>query len=575
MLWILGLVLLVASSAYALYRRLAIKRIPGIPHLESTEWLFGDLRPMLKYYKRTKRFHPYYAELSEKFPGGFYQFNFVAWEPTLVVCDPFLIEDIMKKDPLFRRSDSFVNVFIPIIPGGSFSLQTNATWRHHRRIIGPVMSPKNLKHLSPGMVRTAEKLFILWEMKRQMLGEPTARPVEEGCFEIMPDISLLASDIISKVAFGKGYHQLESTIAVVKSKGKSGVNEFPIERSQLGWASSLYVNSLPIESNFPRFSYFLKRLPFTSFSKAERLIHKVLNQAIIEGRQTIRSVASSVASERNQGCLLDMVLAKEYEFEQEQGKKAMMTVEEIRDEMATLLFAGDESVSSSIGWAIRFLTQNPHIQRKLHKDIKDALPELEEREAQYEDINSGKAPYLDAIVQEVLRVAKTTMTTARTNSEETVIYGQVVPKNTEILLMLGMAGEATKSNTLIDLDTLTDTEVDDEEKSSTSKKNSRFRWSDDGNLASFVPERWIDSNGKFDPNAGPSMPFGAGPRACFGQKLAVLELKMFILMLSHRYFLDSLPDSLSDPQDLMWKEAVLRRPLEIWIRPRLWSEVDI
>ncbi|CED82798.1 Cytochrome P450 CYP4/CYP19/CYP26 subfamilies [Phaffia rhodozyma] len=523
MLWILGLVLLVASSAYALYRRLAIKRIPGIPHLESTEWLFGDLRPMLKYYKRTKRFHPYYAELS------FYQFNFVAWEPTLVVCDPFLIEDIMKKDPLFRRSDSFVNVFIPIIP--------DATWR--------------------------------------MLGEPTARPVEEGCFEIMPDISLLASDIISKVAFGKGYHQLESTIAVVKSKGKSGVNEFPIERSQLGWASSLYVNSLPIESNFPRFSYFLKRLPFTSFSKAERLIHKVLNQAIIEGRQTIRSVASSVASERNQGCLLDMVLAKEYEFEQEQGKKAMMTVEEIRDEMATLLFAGDESVSSSIGWAIRFLTQNPHIQRKLHKDIKDALPELEEREAQYEDINSGKAPYLDAIVQEVLRVAKTTMTTARTNSEETVIYGQVVPKNTEILLMLGMAGEATKSNTLIDLDTLTDTEVDDEEKSSTSKKNSRFRWSDDGNLASFVPERWIDSNGKFDPNAGPSMPFGAGPRACFGQKLAVLELKMFILMLSHRYFLDSLPDSLSDPQDLMWKEAVLRRPLEIWIRPRLWSEVDI
>ena len=44
-------------------------------------------------------------------------------------------------------------------------------------------------------------------------------------------------------------------------------------------------------------------------------------------------------------------------------------------------------------------------------------------------------------------------------------------------------------------------------------------WPDDG--MAFIPERWIDVDGKFNPNMGPSFAFGAGKRACAGQNLAV------------------------------------------------------
>ena len=41
-----------------------------------------------------------------------------------------------------------------------------------------------------------------------------------------------------------------------------------------------------------------------------------------------------------------------------------------------------------------------------------------------------------------------------------------------------------------------------------------------GTASKFDPERWF-INGKYDPLAGPSLPFGQGQRGCFGKNLAV------------------------------------------------------
>lgn len=42
-----------------------------------------------------------------------------------------------------------------------------------------------------------------------------------------------------------------------------------------------------------------------------------------------------------------------------------------------------------------------------------------------------------------------------------------------------------------------------------------------GTGRSFMPERWLDDQGRFDINAGPSLPFSIGQRSCFGKNLAV------------------------------------------------------
>lgn len=43
----------------------------------------------------------------------------------------------------------------------------------------------------------------------------------------------------------------------------------------------------------------------------------------------------------------------------------------------------------------------------------------------------------------------------------------------------------------------------------------------------FIPERWLDAEGRFDQNAGPSAPFSLGQRGCFGKNLAVSEAAHF------------------------------------------------
>lgn len=59
--------------------------------------------------------------------------------------------------------------------------------------------------------------------------------------------------------------------------------------------------------------------------------------------------------------------------------------------------------------------------------------------------------------------------------------------------------------------------IDDSKRSPSVKNHDRSAWSNE-DIAEFKPERWLirEAGGavSFNPKAGPSHPFGAGPRAC-------------------------------------------------------------
>ena len=64
----------------------------------------------------------------------------------------------------------------------------------------------------------------------------------------------------------------------------------------------------------------------------------------------------------------------------------------------------------------------------------------------------------------------------------------------------------------------------------------------------FKPERWIvqeDDDEVFDPLAGPLIVFGLGPRACFGRKLAYLELRQAIVLLLWNFEFQRVPARLN------------------------------
>lgn len=74
---------------------------------------------------------------------------------------------------------------------------------------------------------------------------------------------------------------------------------------------------------------------------------------------------------------------------------------------------------------------------------------------------------------------------------------------------------------------------------------------DPSNISNFLPERWLVPGGndsdeqRFDPNAGPQLAFGLGPRACFGRRFVYMELRIFLTLLCWRFELLQCPSTLS------------------------------
>ncbi|KAG8679888.1 hypothetical protein FRC08_016673, partial [Ceratobasidium sp. 394] len=82
------------------------------------------------------------------------------------------------------------------------------------------------------------------------------------------------------------------------------------------------------------------------------------------------------------------------------------------------------------------------------------------------------------------------------------------------------------------------------------------------------PSRWLRPDGSFNRAAGPNIPFGLGPRSCFGQRLAVLQLKVFAATLARAFIFKPVPAEV-DSWDAV--ELVTRQPKSCFVSLERWS----
>jgi cytochrome P450 len=150
----------------------------------------------------------------------------------------------------------------------------------------------------------------------------------------------------------------------------------------------------------------------------------------------------------------------------------------------------------------------------------------------FEDLSSVNTPYLEAVVHETLRLSRTAGAYNRQVFEDTVILGKLIPKGTDIIFptVTGYEDESspiyTVPETFVPMSTAEKThasgsaaaQLDNVRPDGASRKVGYWKA---GTGRQFDPERWLDSEGRFDINSGPSLPFSLGQRGCFGKNLAV------------------------------------------------------
>jgi cytochrome P450 len=180
------------------------------------------------------------------------------------------------------------------------------------------------------------------------------------------------------------------------------------------------------------------------------------------------------------------------------------------------------------------------VQSKLRTALRTtfASAHTSQRTPSAHEIATTSIPYLDACLEEILRVACTGSITSRTAMQDAVVLGYVIPKGT-MLLMAGAGGGILEPPFAID----------DSLRSSYYHKagGGKIRAWDKSTMKDFDPERWLVRDADtdemmFDGSAGPHVSFGGGLRGCYGKKMAYLELRMAIVLVLWHFELHEVPE---------------------------------
>jgi cytochrome P450 family 135 len=148
---------------------------------------------------------------------------------------------------------------------------------------------------------------------------------------------------------------------------------------------------------------------------------------------------------------------------------------ELRDQLMTLLLAGHETTATGLAWAFDLLLHNPNTLERLEAELA-----------------TGGHEYLDAVIDEALRLRPVVPFTGRLLREDSELGGYEMPSGTVILAGIYLAH--TRADNFPE-------------------------------PFAFRPERFLGDN---PPDTYSWIPFGGGTRRCIGAAFAELEMRVAI-----------------------------------------------
>ena len=236
-------------------------------------------------------------------------------------------------------------------------------------------------------------------------------------------------------------------------------------------------------------------LPWTKFGRA------------LESRKKLLTELEKIIRERQkQDNLGNDALGILMRAEDEEGNK--LSVEELKDQILTLLFAGHETLTSSLTSFCLLMAQHPDIFQKAKAEPEQVLGD----EAITFD-NLQQLTYLDQVLQEVLRLVPPVGGVFREVIADCEFQGYKFPKGWNVLCQINQ----------------------------THQQETIYPEPD-----TYHPERF---NPELENNPGKTynyVPFGGGMRECIGKEFARLEMKILAVHLLRHYQWELLPDQDTD-----------------------------
>ncbi|RYP90146.1 hypothetical protein DL770_003768 [Monosporascus sp. CRB-9-2] len=541
----------VLAIVYAVYRRALPKPIPGIPYVEeSAKRLFGDLPRIAGLQKAGRKPSDLYIETVRLTKSPISQMFFLPFATPMVIVSDFReAQDLvtMRSKDLERgaiNNDTFGGV----IPEHFISMNTSdPRFKVTRGLTNDLMTPRFLNEVSAPEIYSKMCHFVdLWKFKAQAADGRT--------FKAYEDLNFLSYDIVTAAALG-----IDDSESEIVQHLRSLRSDFP-PRSP---------SEVPTESEFvfPNFApsdlmgslLTLAEAIGDSFSKpSPKLFHALNNlrpamrKAWSDRKRILQQHIDNASARLNREgdnfkpvAALDCMVAREISSAKREGRRPDLGSRRLHDLLFGYLVAGQDTTHSVMTFLVKQLGAQQEAQSKLRQSLRDAYPSAttECRQPMLSEILQAHVPYLEAFIEEVLRLNTPIVGVAQQTVRDITVLGHVIPKGTPLVFLTEGPSFHGPMHP-----------VAEESRSESSQKHADTipgEWVDG---AEFRPERWLrkpreggeEGNLVFDPKAGPFMTFSLGPRMCWGRRLAYLELRLVVTLLVWNFEFLPIPPELDN-----------------------------
>ena len=352
---------------------------------------------------------------------------------------------------LFRNENKYVVSTWPkstriLLGASSLAVSGGQIHTSRRKLLYQAFQPRALASYIPTMEQITAKYLQKWE--------------DMGTLTWYPEIRHYTFDIASNLFLSDDGGSQSSLIELFEE-----------------WVSGLF--SIPLA------------LPWTKFGKALKARKKLLQhlEQIVIARQQ--------ADTPGEDALGLLIAAKD-----EEGNS--LTLEELKDQVLLLLFAGHETLTSAIASFCLLSAQHPNVLQRLRAEQQqfDRSSPLT-----LEDI--GKMTYLEQVLKEVMRIIPPVGGGFRKVIQSFEFNGYRIPKDWGIQYQIAQ----------------------------THKDQEIYSESDRFDPDRFSPQRQEDRQKTFS-----YIPFGGGLRECLGKEFARLEMRLFAAKLLQNYAWELLPE---------------------------------
>jgi cytochrome P450 len=332
-----------------------------------------------------------------------------------------------------------------------------------RRMIKPAFHHQRIAAFAEAMTRHAERLRSRWH--------------DGGTLDVSNEMLRLTLAIVGEALFGA---DLESGA------------------SELVTALNETMKSLSIKLPF---AGVLEKLPLPAVrrvkacrEKLDEIVYRLIN----ERRQ---------CAEKHSDLLSMLLLAQD-----EESSNVRMTDEQVRDEVMTILLAGQLTTANSLSWTWYLLSKHLEVETRLHEELDyvlcGRLPT---------HVNIQALPYTEKVIRESLRLYSPGWMMGRRALNNYEVGGYVAPAGSVLVVSQYVM-----------------------------HRDPRYF----PEPLRFDPERWTpEFKAKLPKYA--YFPFGGGPRGCIGEGFAWMEMTLIVATVAQQWKLRLIPEHPVVPQPLV------------------------